>query len=144
MLGAMTYREPTVADTINERFAPVQVNTQEEAAQTRREPGRLRRSCRLPPIEGAEAPQEARPHTPHQAVDQQRVTPVPGEAQVPRLAQHQPGSTTEAPDQFPGYYTLHSLKNGKVTGMLPVNGYSGQVWYHTWHGAFIWMMDLHA
>jgi hypothetical protein len=33
MLGAVTYRERTVADTINERFAPVQVNTQEEAAQ---------------------------------------------------------------------------------------------------------------
>ena len=32
MLGAVTYREPTVADTINERFAPVQVNTQEESA----------------------------------------------------------------------------------------------------------------
>ena len=32
MLGAVTYREPAVADTINERFAPVQVNTQEESA----------------------------------------------------------------------------------------------------------------
>ncbi len=60
------------------------------------------------------------------------------------LDQHQPGSTTEAPDQFPGYYTLHILKNGKVTGMLSVNGYSGQVWYHTWHGAFIQMTDLHS
>jgi TolA-binding protein len=33
MLGAVTYREPTVADTINERFAAVQVNTLEESAQ---------------------------------------------------------------------------------------------------------------
>ena len=33
MLGAVTYRESTVADTINERFAPVQVNTLEESTQ---------------------------------------------------------------------------------------------------------------
>jgi hypothetical protein len=47
-------------------------------------------------------------------------------------------------EQFPGYYTVHILKSGKVTGMLSVNGYSGQVWYHTWHGAFIQMKDLGA
>jgi hypothetical protein len=39
--------------------------------------------------------------------------------------------------QFYGYYTLHTFKDGKEFGMLSVNGYSGQVWYHTWHGAFI-------
>jgi TolA-binding protein len=33
MLGAVTYRESSVADTINERFVPVQVNTLEESAQ---------------------------------------------------------------------------------------------------------------
>ena len=58
------------------------------------------------------------------------------------LDQNQPGSTTETPDQFYGYYTVHTLKDGKVTGMLSVNGYSGQVWYHTWHGAFVQMKDL--
>lgn len=58
------------------------------------------------------------------------------------LAGNQPGSTTETPDQFYGYYTLHILKDGKVTGMLSVNGYTGQVWYHSWHGAFIQMKDL--
>jgi len=58
------------------------------------------------------------------------------------LDQYQPGSTTETPDQFYGYYTVHTLKDGKVTGMLSVNGYTGQVWYHTWHGAFIQMKDL--
>ena len=42
-------------------------------------------------------------------------------------------------DRFYGYYTLHTLKDGKVVGMLGVNGYSGQVWYHSWHGAFIGM-----
>ena len=51
------------------------------------------------------------------------------------LHQNQPGATTEAPEQFPSYYTVHLLKNDRVTGMLSVNGYSGQVWYHTWHDA---------
>ena len=53
------------------------------------------------------------------------------------LDKNQPGSATEAPDTFPGYYTLHITKNGQVTGMLSVNGYSGAVWYHTWHGPFV-------
>ncbi|HLO34234.1 MAG TPA: hypothetical protein VK249_34125 [Anaerolineales bacterium] len=41
------------------------------------------------------------------------------------------------PTQFYGYYTLDFEKNGKVIGMLSVNGYSGQVFLHTWHGTFI-------
>jgi hypothetical protein len=53
------------------------------------------------------------------------------------LDRYQPGSATEAPDTFPGYYTLHITKDGAITGMLSVNAYTGQVWYHTWHGAFI-------
>ena len=43
----------------------------------------------------------------------------------------------EGADRFYGYYTLHVLKDGKTFGMLGVNGYSGQVWYHNWHGMFI-------
>ena len=39
--------------------------------------------------------------------------------------------------QFPGYYTMDFLKDGKTAGMLSVNGYTGQVWFHTWHGNFI-------
>jgi hypothetical protein len=50
---------------------------------------------------------------------------------------NQPGSGTESPDIFPGYYTLHTTKDGKITGMLSVNAVTGQVWYHSWHGAFI-------
>ena len=39
---------------------------------------------------------------------------------------------------FYGYYTVHSLdKAGNTVGMLSVNGYTGQVWYHIWHGKFI-------
>jgi len=60
------------------------------------------------------------------------------------LAQNQPGTTTEPPNAFYGYYTLHILQDGKVTGMLSVNGYSGTVWYHTWHGAFIQMKEAGA
>ncbi len=40
-------------------------------------------------------------------------------------------------DTFYGYYNFDVLQNGKTYGMLSVNGYSGHVWYHTWHGAFI-------
>jgi hypothetical protein len=53
------------------------------------------------------------------------------------LDQNRPGSTTEQPDTFYGYYTVHFSKDGHVTGMLSVNGYTGQVWYHGWHGPFV-------
>lgn len=65
------------------------------------------------------------------------------EAQAIELAQKyldtaRPGTTAgEEADAFYGYYTLHVLNDGQVTGMLSVNGYTGQVWYHTWHGAFV-------
>lgn len=53
-----------------------------------------------------------------------------------------PGTTAESTvDAFPGYYTLHLVKNGEVTGMLSVNAYTGQIFLHTWHGAFIDMLD---
>lgn len=41
------------------------------------------------------------------------------------------------PIQFYGYYTLDFEKDGKIIGMLSVNGYSGQIFLHTWHGTFI-------
>lgn len=41
------------------------------------------------------------------------------------------------PVQFYGYYTLDFEKDGKVAGMLSINGFSGQVFLHTWHGTFI-------
>ena len=45
-------------------------------------------------------------------------------------------------DGFYGYYTIHFLKDGQIYGMLSVNGYSGQVWYHNWHGQFVEMLEL--
>lgn len=53
-----------------------------------------------------------------------------------------PGITVAEADTFYGYYTLHTLKNGEVEGMLSVNGYTGAVWYHSWHGSFIGMKEL--
>ena len=46
-------------------------------------------------------------------------------------------------DAFYGYYTLHTLRDGQIEGMLSVNGYRGGVWYHDWHGSFIGMEEFH-
>jgi len=53
-----------------------------------------------------------------------------------------PGLTADEAETFYGYYTLHTLKDGKIVGMLSVNGYNGAVWYHTWHGPFIGMKEF--
>ena len=45
----------------------------------------------------------------------------------------------EEAERFYGYYTLHVLTNGQIYGMLSVNGYTGQVWYHSWRGQFLGM-----
>jgi hypothetical protein len=58
------------------------------------------------------------------------------------LAQNQSGIVAETPDEFYGYYTVHTTKNGTINGMLSVNGYTGQIWYHPWHGAFIGMQQI--
>ena len=46
-------------------------------------------------------------------------------------------------DPFYGYYTIHTLRDDQVTGMLSVNGYSRQVFLHTWHGEFVAMSEGH-
>jgi hypothetical protein len=38
---------------------------------------------------------------------------------------------------FSGHYTIEVLQNGTPYGMLSVNSFTGQVWYHTWHGTFV-------
>ncbi len=40
-------------------------------------------------------------------------------------------------DSFPGYYTLETLRGGKIAGMISVNATTGAVWPHWWHGQFI-------
>lgn len=45
-------------------------------------------------------------------------------------------------ERFYGYYTIHTVdKDGNIVGMLSVNGFSGDVWYHSWHGVFIDMQE---
>lgn len=51
---------------------------------------------------------------------------------------NEPGAT--AADEgmaFYGYYTFDYSVGGKIAGMLSVNGFSSQVWPHTWHGQFV-------
>jgi len=48
----------------------------------------------------------------------------------------------EMATQFYGYYTFDFTVNGKIAGMLSVNAYTGQVWHHSWHGAFIQEVEL--
>ena len=58
------------------------------------------------------------------------------------LDAYRPGVTVEEhADPFYGYYTIHTVENGQIEGMLSVHGTTGQVWYHTWHGPFIQMIE---
>lgn len=58
------------------------------------------------------------------------------------LAGYLPGVTIGDADRFYGYYTIEVIKDGQIYSMLSVNGYTGQVWYHFWHGPFIGMKEL--
>jgi len=40
-------------------------------------------------------------------------------------------------DEFYGYFTFDFEKGGQILGMLSVNAFTGQVWYHSWHGGFL-------
>jgi hypothetical protein len=53
-----------------------------------------------------------------------------------------PGTTVGSIDTFYGYYHVDVLQGGNTYGMLSVNGYTGQVWYHSWHGSFIQAVEL--
>jgi hypothetical protein len=59
------------------------------------------------------------------------------------LDQNLSGAKVEDATQFYGYYTVDFALNGKIAGMLSVNGQTGQVWYHSWHGAFIQEVEFH-
>jgi len=64
------------------------------------------------------------------------------EMQAQQLAQaylnsHFNEARTEMATEFYGYYTFDFTVGGSVGGMLSVNGYTGSVWYHSWHGAYI-------
>ena len=59
------------------------------------------------------------------------------------LDRYLPGAVAEDPHPFYGYYTIHVTKDGEIYGMLSVNGYTGLVWYHNWHGAYIQSREIH-
>lgn len=43
--------------------------------------------------------------------------------------------------EFYGYYTFHIEQNGEVSGMLSVNAFTGEVWFHDWHGD---LLEIHG
>ena len=54
------------------------------------------------------------------------------------LDANEPGVQVETGgDTFPGYYTLETLRSGRIAGMISVNAASGAVWPHWWHGDFV-------
>jgi hypothetical protein len=57
------------------------------------------------------------------------------------LNRYRSGLTAGEAEPFPGYYTLHTLKDGRVSGMLSVHATTGAVWYHVWHGRFVTMTE---
>ncbi len=57
------------------------------------------------------------------------------------LAEQGEGLTSQDPAQFPGYYTLHTLRDGEITGMISVHASTGDVWYHSWHDDFVEMSE---
>jgi hypothetical protein len=60
------------------------------------------------------------------------------------LDKNKPGvNAEEHADPFYGYYTIHTMRDGEIEGMLSVHGATGQVWYHTWHGDFVQMVEYH-
>lgn len=52
------------------------------------------------------------------------------------------GTTVGDVTTFCGYYHIDVLLSGGTYGMLSVNGYTGQVWYHNWHGTFVQQVEL--
>jgi len=59
------------------------------------------------------------------------------------LDANEPGATASDEGMaFYGYYTFDYSMDGKVAGMLSVNGFSSQVWPHTWHGQFVEEWEL--
>lgn len=58
------------------------------------------------------------------------------------LDQHLGGAFAGTADAFYGYYTFHFERGGRIAGMLSVNGYTGQVWFHSWHGNFIQVKEF--
>lgn len=44
--------------------------------------------------------------------------------------------------EFYGYYTFHTFRDDKASGMLSVNAITGEIWYHNWHGNLEKIIEL--
>ncbi len=53
-----------------------------------------------------------------------------------------PGKTAGDADTYYGYYNIDVMMNGSTFGMISINGYTSQVWYHTWHGIYVQALTL--
>ena len=54
------------------------------------------------------------------------------------LDRNEPGVKVETGgDALPGYYTLETLRDRQIAGMISVNATTGAVWPHWWHGNFV-------
>jgi len=47
------------------------------------------------------------------------------------------GTKADETVAYYGYYTIMTTLDRQHYGMLSINGVSGEIWYHTWHGMFI-------
>lgn len=50
-------------------------------------------------------------------------------------------SVEQEAEPFYGYYTLHVSRDSQTVGMLSVNGYTQDVFLHTWHGKLLEMSE---
>ncbi len=76
-------------------------------------------------------------------------TPSIGEDQVIGIAEDYlryrfPGKDVEIkePIAFYGYYTMDFKLDGEMHGMLSVNAFTGNIWYHSWHGSFLSEVEM--
>ncbi|HET6358148.1 hypothetical protein [Streptomyces sp.] len=74
----------------------------------------------------------------HRGQTQTRISPDQAQDRAQQwLRDRDSALTAGEAEAFPGYYTLHTLRSGKINGMLSVNASTGAVWDHTWHGTYI-------
>ena len=69
------------------------------------------------------------------------LTAARAKAAAERWVRSRDGLSVGSPEAFPGYFTLHTLRDDKIVGMLSVHAVTGAVWYHGWHGRFLEMSE---
>lgn len=57
------------------------------------------------------------------------------------LQRHRPGLRAGQAEPFPGYYTVHTVRGDQIAGMLSVHAGTGVIWYHTWHGSYLDLLE---